>query len=486
MLAISIFNTLSGKMEALKPLRDGEVSLYACGVTTYDDCHIGHAMQAIFFDVIRNFLQYAGYRVIYVRNFTDVDDKVIARAGTLGISPDELSAKLVAASREDMAALQIKPATHEPRVSENIPQIIEMVTNLIEKGFAYATQDGDVYFRVRNKNDYGKLSNRKPDELKSGTRDIIAGDKEDELDFALWKRDDTKGASWPSPWGPGRPGWHIECSAMARRYLGETIDIHGGGRDLVFPHHENEIAQSEAASGKPFSSYWAHSGLLTINHQKMSKSLGNHIPIKVFLKSWPAEVLRLAFLRTHYRSNIDFSTAVFAECRRRLLYYYESLLSLDELVASEESISAETLENFDPSGILRDFEKEMADDFNTCNAVAVLNGAFRKANELLSTKKSPRQIKSAQGYILALRKAGEVLGLLQANPGEFIDTLKDQVLPELGLTRDAIAQMITQRSEARAAKNFAESDRIRSELEQKGILLKDQRQGTAWSIQFRE
>ncbi|MEZ4742050.1 MAG: cysteine--tRNA ligase [Bdellovibrionota bacterium] len=271
MQEIYLKNTLSGKKEKLKTIEPGHVKIYACGVTVYDDCHIGHAMQAIYFDVIRNYLEFAGYKVTYVRNYTDVDDKIIDRAQKLGISPRKLADDVITSSIRDMKALGLHPATYEPKVSEVIPEIIEMIKALIEKNAAYATPSGDVYYRVRSKENYGKLSNRNPDDLRSGTREIVEGDKEDELDFALWKQDTTKDASWQSPWGLGRPGWHIECSAMAKRYLGNSFDIHGGGRDLVFPHHENEIAQSESANGCEYATYWIHSGLLTINKQKMSK-----------------------------------------------------------------------------------------------------------------------------------------------------------------------------------------------------------------------
>ncbi|MCX6129598.1 MAG: cysteine--tRNA ligase [Proteobacteria bacterium] len=325
MREIVLSNTLSGKKEKLETLEPNHVRMYACGVTVYDNCHIGHAMQAIYFDVIRSYLEFAGYRVSYVRNYTDVDDKIINKAKERGISPKALVEEVIQSSIADMESIGVRPANHEPRVSDSIPQIISMVQSLITKGYAYATAKGDVYYRVRKKFDYGKLSNRKLDELRVGTRDLAECEKEDDMDFALWKQDDTIGASWPSPWQQGRPGWHIECSAMAKMYLGASFDIHGGGRDLVFPHHENEIAQSEAANGCNYARYWIHSGLLTINKQKMSKSLGNHILIHDFVKRFPGEVLRLAYLQYHYSSNVDFTEQTFRQAARRLLYFYESL-----------------------------------------------------------------------------------------------------------------------------------------------------------------
>ncbi|MES2744588.1 MAG: cysteine--tRNA ligase, partial [Bdellovibrionota bacterium] len=282
MREIQVYNTLTGKKEKFETLEPQHVKMYACGVTVYDDCHIGHAMQAIYFDVIRNYLEYVGYKVTYVRNYTDVDDKIIKRSAERKMTPKALVDEIIASSERDMEGLGVRAATHEPRVSESIPQIIEVISDLEKNGYAYSTAEGDVYYRVRKKADYGKLSNRKTDELQAGTRDLVKGDKEDELDFALWKCDATEGASWDSPWGRGRPGWHIECSAMAKMYLGKSFDIHGGGRDLVFPHHENEIAQSEAANSCKYANVWMHSGLLTIEKSKMSKSLGNHILISKF------------------------------------------------------------------------------------------------------------------------------------------------------------------------------------------------------------
>ena len=324
MQEVRITNTLTGKKETLQPIEPGHVKMYACGVTVYDHCHIGHAMQAIYFDVIRNFLEFIGYKVTYVRNYTDVDDKIIKKANERGISPKTLVDEIIESCSTDMKNLGVRPATFEPRVSECIPDIISMIETLIENGSAYESA-GDVYYRVRSKPDYGKLSNRNPDQLRAGTRDLASGDKEDSLDFALWKKDDVKDASWDSPWGKGRPGWHIECSVMAKNSLGDNFDIHGGGRDLVFPHHENEIAQSESANQCSYANIWVHSGLLTIEKQKMSKSLGNHILIQDFLKKWAPEVLRLAYLNQQYSSNSDFSENVFKSCARKLLYYYESL-----------------------------------------------------------------------------------------------------------------------------------------------------------------
>ena len=351
MQEIRVTNTLSGKKEKLIPHEEGHIKIYACGVTVYDHCHIGHAMQAIYFDVMRNYLKFAGYKVTYVRNYTDVDDKIINKAKELNMKPLDLSEKIIKSSIKDMEAIGVKEADREPKVSETIPEIISMIEELIKKGFAYPTSEGDVYYRVQKKADYGKLSNRNVSDLRSNTRDLVQGGKEDALDFALWKSDLTEGASWESPWGAGRPGWHIECSAMAKKHLGDTFDIHGGGRDLVFPHHENEIAQSESANSCTYCNYWVHSGLLTINKQKMSKSLGNHILISDFVSKYPGEVLRLAYLQYHYSSNVDFSEAVFNNCLKKLLYFYETLQDLD-LIAAKAQDKGTYVEGHAPDELL--------------------------------------------------------------------------------------------------------------------------------------
>ena len=478
MRTIVMTNTLTGKKEPLKLLEPASkhVGIYACGVTVYDDCHIGHAMQAIYFDIIRAYLKYCGYNVTYVRNYTDVDDKIINRAKDRGMSPAKLAADMIAGSERDMKAIGVLPADFEPKVSENIPEITAMIETLIKNGYAYATPSGDVYYRVRKKSDYGKLSNRKPDELRSGTRDIVAGEKEDDLDFALWKSDTTPDASWPSPWGKGRPGWHIECSAMSCKHLGKSFEIHGGGRDLVFPHHENEIAQSEAANDAPYASIWAHSGLLTIDHQKMSKSLGNHISIQKFLQDWPAEVLRLGFLMNHYSSNIDFSQNFFQTCHKRLLYYYEGLVAMDEyssgIVGTPDKITLEA------------FHTAMSDDFNTVSAISALNKAFKQARELMTGKKSPQKQTEVANIAAAIRDTGQVLGLFREDAATHVQSIKLKLLPSLGVTEAEIQQAITERKDARAAKDFARGDQVRDAMASRGIELRDTPQGTVWSIKF--
>lgn len=485
MREIQLYNTLSGKKEKFEPLDPSHVKLYACGVTVYDDCHIGHAMQAIYFDVIRSYLEYIGYKVTYVRNYTDVDDKIIKRSQDRGITPKALVDEIIASSERDMQGLGVRPATHEPRVSESIPEIIDIIKDLEKNGYAYSTSEGDVYYRVRKKADYGKLSNRKTEELQSGTRDLVKGDKEDELDFALWKKDDVEGASWDSPWGRGRPGWHIECSAMAKMYLGKSFDIHGGGRDLVFPHHENEIAQSEAANSCAYSTYWMHSGLLTINKTKMSKSLGNQILTSKFLQRFPGEVLRLAYLQNHYTSNVDFSEQVFRSAAQRLLYFYETMRELD-IIAQAVTGPVALLSDHKPKDLIEAFHREMTNDFGTVGALRDILIAFRKANELRKGKKSPAQAHTAQAYTEVFRELFGVFGLLQAAPESFIQSLKSKIVSDLGIEESKIESLIADRKAARDAKDWARGDELRKELTEMGIELMDGPEGTRWTILWKE
>lgn len=480
---IQITNNLSGKREPLVPIQDNHIKMYACGVTTYDHCHIGHAMQAIFFDVIRNYLEYAGYKVTYVRNYTDVDDKIIQRASERGMNPKDLAESIIKSSQKDMENLGIRPATHEPKVSETIPEIIAMVEKLVNLDAAYATPSGDVYYKVQDKKDYGKLSNRNISELRSGTRDLNKGEKKDSLDFALWKKDETEGASWDSPWGRGRPGWHIECSAMAKKYLGDQFDIHGGGRDLIFPHHENEIAQSESANQCDYANVWIHSGLLTIDKQKMSKSLGNHISIQDFLEKWPAEVLRLAYIQQHYSSNIDFSSSFFQFCAKRLLFFYETIQNLEPF--AQKASSGEILVGYEEN-LVEDFHGSMAKDFGTPGAIRDILLTFKKAAELTKEKKSANKNFTAKHYLTTLKEVSEVLGLLKQDPSSFIDELKRKVLPSLGITENQIEALIEERSQARKNKDFKKSDSVRDKLEAKGIAIMDTPDGTAWTLLFSE
>ncbi len=477
---IFIYNSLTRQKEEFKPQQSGKIKMYACGVTTYDYSHMGHALQAVFFDVIRNYFEYAGFQVTYVRNHTDVDDKIIQRAKEKNIRPDALAETMVQATERDILSLGVRPATHEPRVSKMISDIIQMIENLIQNEFAYVTKNGDVYFRVRKKDDYGKLSGRKIDELMSGSRELSGSDdKEDALDFALWKIDATEGASWQSPWGVGRPGWHIECSAMAKTLLGSQIDIHGGGRDLIFPHHENEIAQSEGANGCSFAQVWMHNGLLMIEHQKMSKSLGNHLLIRDAINKWHKDVIRFVILSYHYSSNVDFTEQLFRTAEKRMLYYYSTLEAMERFLKDKSFKSSDS--------IVKEWDEklhdEMRDDFNTPKVFAVLNLLFKKVNESFKSKDS-----AEKKYLIgaAAQKIifhwGKVLGLFQENPQELIHSLKRAILKEMKIEESWLSQKIMDRIEARKNKNFALADQIRQELTGLGLELMDTVDGTDWTI----
>lgn len=473
--SVSIWNTLTRRKEQLRPLAHGHVRIYACGVTVYDDCHIGHAMQALVFDLLVNFLRTSGYRVTYVRNFTDVDDKIIARSQQLAISPRQLADQMIASCQRDFNALGLRVPDHEPRVSTHIPDIIAMISRLIDSGYAYASDAGNVYFRVRRFPDYGKLANRDIEQLQSG--EPHTDDKEDMLDFALWKADDVATASWASPWGTGRPGWHIECSAMAAAHLGESFDIHGGGRDLVFPHHENEIAQSVCANDSPYASIWMHSGLVTVEGRKMSKSLHNHITIADFLRDWPPAVLRLAVCMHHYRSNIDFSLAFFRTVRRRLLYYCETLSFL-QATAARTAATTLTAAN---AAIYKKFTAALCDDLNTPEALAQLNIACRKANELRRQPAAKAQHAAAQLAQL-LSNCNALLGILPADPRKFITAVRQEVLQEQGLSEQEVQRMLAARVSARKDGDFRRADELRAALQQRGIELQDTAAGTTWTI----
>lgn len=478
---LKIYNTLTNKKEELIVLEEGRVRIYACGVTVYDDCHIGHAMQAVFFDVFRHYLEYLGYQVTYVRNITDVDDKIIERAKKLKISPKLLAQQMIESSDKDMAGLHVRPADIQPRVSECISEIIKMIESLIHHQAAYVTSHGDVYYRVKDKENYGKLSNRNLEDLRVNTRKTSSQHKEDPLDFALWKKDDVQDASWDSPWGKGRPGWHIECSAMAKKFLGISFDIHGGGRDLIFPHHENEIAQSESANQAPYATCWMHSGLLTINGQKMSKSLGNHIPINDFIEKWDPEVLRLSYLSNHYSSNVDFSDRLFQVSRRRLYYYYQALNLLDKKLSTEDkqNIKSEAavkeIEDFKER-----FHKSMCDDFNTALAIGEFNKFFHFTYKNLSTVNLSEAL--ALALSTCIREIGEVFKILQKDPKSFIRENTKMILQDLQITEDEINHKLKLRSQARKNKDWQSSDRIRDELLGRGILLQDTKDGTEWIV----
>jgi cysteinyl-tRNA synthetase len=455
-MTLRIYNTLSRELETFRPLEPGHVRMYVCGMTIYDLCHVGHARMMMAFDVVYRWLRASGYRVTYVRNITDIDDKIIKRALERSMPIRALTDEMIAAMHADIGALGIERPTHEPRATEYVPQMQAMISALEGKGLAYRAGNGDVNFAVRKFPGYGKLSGKSLDELRAGERVAVADGKEDPLDFVLWKaakESEPDDAKWAAPFGPGRPGWHIECSAMSCALLGEQFDIHGGGMDLQFPHHENEIAQSEGATGKPFVKVWMHNGFLNVDNEKMSKSLGNFFTIRDVLKSYDGETLRFFMLRTHYRSPFNFSDANLDDARNALRRLYTALDGIDLPEAVQVDWNT-------PQAAA--FRAAMDDDFNTPGAVAVL---FELAHELNRT----RSVETAA----LLKGLGAVLGILQQSPRAYLQA-------GTGVDEATIQAMIAARAEAKKARNFAEADRIRKELAAQGIELQDSPQGTTW------
>ena len=464
---MQIYNTLTRRKEPFTPLVAGKVSMYVCGMTVYDYCHLGHARVMVAFDVITRYLRHRGYDVTYVRNITDIDDKILKRADENGESITALTERMIDAMHEDEARLNVLPPSQEPRATGHIGDIVAMIETLIEKGFAYPAENGDVYYRVRRFADYGKLNNRQLDDMRSGARVEVDVHKEDPLDFVLWKSAKPGEAHWPSPWGNGRPGWHIECSAMSTCCLGDTFDIHGGGPDLTFPHHENEIAQSEAATGKTYVNTWMHAGAVRVNQEKMSKSLGNFFTIRDVLAEHDPEVVRYLLVASHYRSAINYSVDSLVEARKSLTRLYTAL----EGVASDSSGQTN-----DVADAYRErFTIAMDDDFNTPEALAVL---FELAREVNRAKNEAPD--NALPLAAALKQFAGVLGLLQQSPQVFLKGSQQQ---GVALSEAVIEEKIAQRQAAKANKDFAQADAIRDELAALGIILKDSREGTTWVIE---
>ena len=464
-MSLRISNSLTRQVEDFVPLQPGHVRVYVCGMTIYDLCHIGHARFMMAFDVLVRWLLASGYGVTYVRNITDIEDKIIRRAVERGIPIRQLTDEMTAAMHEDIARLGILPPTHEPRATEYVPQMLEMIGTLERKGYAYRAAGGDVNYAVRRFDGYGKLSGKTLDQLRAGERVAVQDDKRDPLDFVLWKAakpEEPADAVWASPFGPGRPGWHIECSAMSCALLGETFDIHGGGLDLQFPHHENEIAQSEAANGKPFVRYWMHNGFLNVDNEKMSKSLGNFFTIRDVLARYDGEVLRFFMLRTHYRSPFNFADTHLDDARTALRRLYTALQAVDDTPGEPGPVMA--LEGDDDA--TRRFRAAMDEDLATPAALAVL---FDLAADLNRAESRPQALEIAA----RLRRLGRVLGLLQQQPSAFLREGS-------GVDEAWIAEQIAARLEARQARDFAEADRIRKALAERGIELKDSPQGTTW------
>ena len=465
---MKVFNTLTKKKEEFVPLEEGKVRMYVCGPTVYNYIHIGNARPMIVFDTVRRYFEYKGYDVNYVSNFTDVDDKIIKKAIEEQVSAQEISQRYIAECKKDMAGMNVKPATKHPLATEEICGMVEMISELIEKGYAYE-KNGTVYFSTRKFKDYGKLSHKNLDDLRSGERSLLVSgedEKEDPLDFVLWKPKKEGEPFWKSPWSDGRPGWHIECSVMSRKYLGEQIDIHAGGEDLIFPHHENEIAQSEAANGKEFARYWMHNAFLNIDNRKMSKSLGNFRTVREISEQYDLQVLRFFMLSAHYRSPLNFSAELMEASKNGLERILNATDNLKHLIASvaAEEMSAEEKEAFSKTdAYVEEFEKAMDDDFNTADAIAAIFELVKYANTTATAESSKEYLR---GLLDRIVKLGDVLGLILDKKEELLDA--------------DIEKLIEERQAARKAKDFARADAIRDELLEKGIILKDTREGVQW------
>jgi cysteinyl-tRNA synthetase len=491
-MSLQVYNSLTRAKEHFTPLEPGRVRFYVCGVTVYDHCHIGHARSAIVFDVIYRYLLRKGFEVTYVRNFTDIDDKIIRRANEEQLDYRAIADRYIKAFYEDMDALGVLRPTLEPLATDNIPDMIEIIQRLVDKGIAYPAGT-DVYFAVEGFPEYGKLSGRALDDMMAGARVEVDVHKRNPMDFVLWKGSKPGEPAWDSPWGPGRPGWHIECSAMGKRFLGRTFDIHGGGKDLIFPHHENEIAQSEAAFGVPFVRYWLHNGFVNINSEKMSKSLGNFFTIRDVLRKVHPEALRLFVLSKHYRSPVDFSDETVAEAERGLEKLYGTLAAVGDRITEvsapppDQALKAQDAELWEEIQRLpSEFEEAMDNDFNTAQAIGYLFGLQRHLQRFLDRfgqkkLKGPASVLARRG-LSQLVEHSRILGLLERDPHVFLDEQRMLKLGETGLTGEEVDHLVRLRDEARRAKDFAEADRIRAELESKRIQLEDTPSGTRWRV----
>ena len=488
-MTIRIHNTLSGKKEILQTIEPGHVKLYVCGITSYDYCHIGHARSALAFDMIVNYLKYRGYKVTYVRNFTDIDDKIIARANEQGTSPEDLATRFINEFYIDMDRLGINRPDIEPKATDHISEMIALITELIENGKAYPSGN-DVYYIVDSFPGYGKLSKRNIDDMQAGARISVNEQKHNPMDFVLWKGSKPGEPTWESPWGPGRPGWHIECSAMSRKYLGETFDIHGGGQDLIFPHHENEIAQSEGAHGKTFATTWIHHGFVTIRDEKMSKSLGNFLTIRDILTHYHPEILRFFIFSTHYRSPLDFSESAMQDATAGLERLYECLATVDLLdpesgdPMGQSVLSEKDLRQLE--GMETRFQQAMDNDFNTAQAQGIFFDTVKTINRICNkfsaATPSISDIQLLKNSAETLRTLAQVMGLLREDAHSFLTVRKNKMLSESGLDISAIETLIAERYECRLARNWSRSDEIRDLLLTQNIEIKDGPDGTTWSV----
>jgi len=486
-MPLLVHNTKTNRKEKLTPLEEGHVKMYVCGITAYDYCHIGHARSVLVFDMIVRYLRYRGYKVTFIRNFTDIDDKIIKRAQEQGTTCSELSQRFIRKFHDDMAALGTEKPTLEPLATEHLPEMIALIEELIAKGLAYAAE-GDVYYRVQRFPGYGVLSGRGLEDMQAGARVAVNDNKEHPMDFALWKASKPGEPAWESPWGPGRPGWHIECSAMGKKYLGDTFDIHGGGKDLVFPHHENEIAQSEGASGKPFANLWIHHGFVTIKDEKMSKSLGNFLTIREVLERYPAEVLRLFVFSTHYRNPLDYSEAAMTDAEAGLTRLYSALAGVAELpedgaAQSPTVISAKDREKL--AQLAENFLQAMDIDFNSALALGRIFDAIKiinKVRQALPPAPSPSDLDLLRASAAKIRELAGIFGLLKEDPALYLRQRQEKLLASLAIEPAEIEELIARRETARRSKDWAEADRLRDQLLARHILIKDGPAGTTWEV----
>ncbi len=455
---LKVYNDLTNRKEEFKPIEPGKVRMYVCGITVYERLHLGHARMMVVFDVVYRHLREQGYDVTYVRNITDIDDKIINRSNELGEPYTELTERVIQAMHEDNIALGNLPPDNEPRATAYIKQIIDMINRLIDKGHAYVANNGDVYYSVESFNGYGKLSGKSTEDLIAGARVDVGEEKRDPLDFVLWKAAKPREPAWESPWGAGRPGWHIECSAMSTCCLGDTFDIHGGGTDLTFPHHENEIAQSEGATGQPFVNYWLHNGFLRVNDEKMSKSLGNFFTVREILQQYSGEEIRYFILTSHYRSQLNYDHEHLMNARGALTRFYTALRGLPAAEYSDDSL------------FTGQFTAAMDDDFNTPEALAIMFDLVRKINRARQGDKKSAALLGAE-----LKHLGNILGILQNDPDTYLRSGTGN-----GVSDEEIEALIQQRLDARKAKEWATADRIRDDLKAQNILLEDSAQGTTW------
>jgi len=486
-MTIRIYNTLSGKKEVLKTLEPDHVKLYVCGITSYDYCHIGHARSVLAFDMIVRYLKYRGYKVTFVRNFTDIDDKIIARAKEQQTTSEELANRFIDEYYTDMDRLGVDRPDLEPKATEHIKEMTDIIGELIDKGMAYQAGN-DVYYVVDSFPEYGKLSKRNIEEMKAGSRISINEQKQNPMDFVLWKGSKPGEPTWDSPWGPGRPGWHIECSAMSRKYLGATFDIHGGGQDLIFPHHENEIAQSEGANGQPFVNCWIHHGFVTIRDEKMSKSLGNFLTIRDILDNYHPEILRFFIFSTHYRNPLDFSESAMRDATAGLERLYECLAAVDALEASKERGTASIFSAQDIKKIeemeMR-FQQAMDNDFNTAQAQGIFFDTVKTINRLqgkitpAAAEEDIRLLKNGAGV---LRKLAAIMGLLKEDAQQFLNARRKEQVADCDIDAATIEKLVAERYQCRIEKNWKRSDEIRDELLAKNIELHDGPDGTSWSV----